>query len=93
MILVNEIGASFILSQKYNKIAIDVGSTLDAWAGVISRPKFKTIYKHCVYIPKTKNINEIKNKKVIKKPTRKIVKNNIKETNIRRFIIKKTIRK
>lgn len=39
-----------ILKKKYDKIAIDFGSTLDAWAGLETKPWFKDggIQEHCM---------------------------------------------
>ena len=40
-----------ILKNDYGKCVIDMGSTIDAWAGNIPRPRFKTVWKHCLTVP------------------------------------------
>ena len=39
------------LKNDWGKCAIDMGSTLDAWAGIISRPSTANIWKHCLTVP------------------------------------------
>lgn len=39
------------LKNNWGKCAIDMGSTLDAWAGIISRPSTANIWKHCLTVP------------------------------------------
>jgi len=34
--------------RKKGKICLDVGATLDAWAGIITRPWFRNIQSHCL---------------------------------------------
>lgn len=37
-----------ILAQGYGKVALDMGATLDAWAGKLTKPWFKNSQKHLV---------------------------------------------
>ena len=39
------------LKNNWGKCAIDMGSTVDAWAGSISRPSFGNIDSHCLTVP------------------------------------------
>ena len=36
-----------ILSSR-GKVCLDMGATLDAWGGLVTRPSFTTIHKHCL---------------------------------------------
>jgi len=39
------------LKNDWGKCAIDMGSTVDAWAGSISRPDFANTFSHCLTVP------------------------------------------
>ena len=39
------------LKNDWGKCAIDMGSTIDAWAGSISRPDFANTFSHCLTVP------------------------------------------
>ena len=50
-----------VLRSDYGKCAIDMGSVLDAWSGIISRPKYNNEYSHCM-IGDKKNWKKAKKK-------------------------------
>ena len=39
------------LKNDWGKCVLDMGSVLDAWAGIISRPSTANIWKHCLTVP------------------------------------------
>jgi len=40
-----------VLKNDWGKCALDMGSVIDAWAGIISRPSYGNIYSYCLTVP------------------------------------------
>ncbi len=40
-----------VLKDDWGKCALDMGSVIDAWAGIISRPSYGDLYSYCLTVP------------------------------------------